>query len=48
MEAGGKVYIVVIVERQALGTAQAAIPGTGVAVGFDGPDGVVGAERGCR
>ncbi len=47
MEAGGEVDVAVLGERQALGTAQAAIPGAGVAVGLDGPDGVVGGERGA-
>ena len=47
MEAGGEVDIAHFGEREALGTAEAAIPGAGVAVGLDGPDGVVGGERGA-
>ena len=47
METGGQIDVALVVERQSLRTAQAAIPGAGVAVGLDGPDGVVGAERGA-
>jgi hypothetical protein len=47
MEAGGQINVALFGEREALGTAQSAIPGTGVAVGLDGPDGVVGAKRGA-
>ena len=46
VEAGGHVDAAVARQRQSLGTAQAAIPCARVSVGIDGPDGVVGRERG--
>src|ERR1039458_994855 len=45
-EAGGQVDVALFGECEALRTAQAAVPGAGFAVRLDGPDGVVGAERG--
>ena len=46
MQAGGEVDAAVFGECEALGAAKSAIPGLSLAVGVDGPDGVVGVERG--
>src|SRR5580658_10921409 len=46
VEAGCDVDVAVFGEREALGTAEAAIPDGCFAVGVDGPDGVVGVEGG--
>jgi hypothetical protein len=45
VEAGGEIDVSLARDGQALRTAEAAIPGARVAVGLDGPDGVVGGER---
>ena len=42
VKAGGKIDVAFLGEGQTLRTAEAAIPGAGVTVGLDGPDGVIG------
>jgi hypothetical protein len=46
VEAGGDIEISVGGEGETLRAAEAAIPDAGSAMGVDGPDGVVGGERG--
>ena len=45
VETGGDVDVSIFGEGEALGTAEASIPGADFAMGVDGPDGVVGEER---
>ena len=47
MERGGDIDVAGGIERQALGTAQAAVEDGGVAGGVDGVDDVVGGSRGA-
>jgi len=47
METGDNIDVAVPGEREAMGSAEAAIPDGCLTVGANGPDGIVGVERRC-